>query len=1104
MLADKNPRVTLRLLLNAGISLLGIAVGLVFPLLATVVQVLLSGLPLTLNTFLLAQTSQPILWLVDLFSFLVILFNVGAAYQQITTQRQINALRQQLSSRTEELYAVKEVSQREILERHQAEANITRAKKEWEATFDAISDLILLTDSTGKIIRCNRATIEKLNISYNQLIGRNIEEVFPGVIEPVQKKALTKTQVIPMPSLYGWFEVTGFPFQDSENQAGTIYIFHDIAQRKKAEAEIQRQKQYFESIFQNNPVAIVTLDLNGHIVACNPAFEQLFGYRQAEVIGGKLDELITSPEFRERAHEFSRRVRHGELIHSVSKRLTRRGELLDVEIFGVPVIVNGQEVGVLNLFHNITEMVSARQKAEEADLAKSEFLANMSHEIRTPLNGLIGMLNLTLDTVLTREQNEYLTAALDSAESLLNLISDILDLSKIEAGKMELESTDFNLRTIVENVAVNLSQRATARGLELVCSIHTECPILLRGDPNRLRQVLNNLVGNAIKFTEQGEVVIQVQPVAQSSSQATISFSVRDTGIGIPLERQAHIFERFTQADMSTTRKYGGSGLGLAISSQLVELMGGKISLISEPNSGSTFSFNAVFGRQETAEPKPVELIQSIRGKQVLIADPNTSSRQALRQELEKVGFAVQEASDRPSCVNILTTAFNDNAPFNLLLIDNRLLQDGGHLSLPVEIEALTHEGLKIIVMTTLGVHFTMEDCHRLGCNASVIKPVRQQALYTALDSVFSTGTSLGGTGKLPTRTPSTGLHTRVPHHILLVEDNPVNRKVVVNLLNKFGHSVDEAENGRIAVEAVTRNNYDLILMDIQMPEMDGYEATLRIRSAEGASRHTPIIAMTARALAGDVERCLASGMDAYLPKPIKPRELFDAIEVWGLTPAEQSVSMDVLPKSVELPPATPQPTQPTTDFEIFVQNFQSQAERFKNSPIENTQPTVVSLPENEPIPELPNPDEDEFLSRAFKKNTQPLGNPRYLEKILPRFGDDLNFFLTTFEEFIHQCEGKLNEIDQAIRAGNASAVKLHAHNLKGVAANFDAVKLTTLAHRLDVQAAKGDLSQAREWHLEMQQQVPLLKKALAEMKAQQQSPVNWSKGSFHGNSTAH
>ncbi|MEW6649278.1 MAG: response regulator [Chloroflexota bacterium] len=1090
MLFEKRTKPNVRLILFAGIPLLGIAVGLAFPFLATIVFILLSGLPLTIGSFIFAQTNQPLLWLVDLFSFLMVLLNISVAYQQILAQRQTQSLRQQLSNRTEELHAVKEISQREILERHQAEANIIRAKKEWEATFDAISDLILLTDGSGKIIRCNRATIEKLNISYSQLIGRNIEEVFPGVIEPVQKKALTKTQVIPMPSLYGWFEVTGFPFQDSENQQGTIFIFHDIAQRKRAEAEIQRQKQYFESIFQNNPVAIVTLDLNGHIVACNPAFEQLFGYRQAEVLGGKLDEMITSPEFRERAFEFSRRVRHGELIHSVSKRLTRRGDLIDVEIFGVPVMVNGQEVGVLNLFHNITEMVSARQKAEEADLAKSEFLANMSHEIRTPLNGLIGMLNLTLDTVLSREQTEYLTAALDSAESLLSLISDILDLSKIEAGKMELETTDFNLRTVIENVAVNLSQRATAKDLELICAVHPDCPVLLRGDPNRLRQVLNNLVGNAIKFTEQGEVMIQVQPIAHTNNQATIGFSVRDTGIGIPLERQLHIFERFTQADMSTTRKYGGSGLGLAISSQLVELMGGKISLISEPNIGSTFSFNIVFGRQDTAEPQPANWLQISRGKRILIADPNKSSRQALRMELEKLGFFVQDAADQQTCVRLLLNAFEDTDPFSLLIIDSRLLLTGNQPGLPAEIEALTHEGLKVLLMTSLGTHITTEDCHRLNCSASLIKPIRQQALSTALENVFSPSPSSSGTGKLPARTPSTSLRTRAPHHILLVEDNPVNRKVVVNLLNKFGHTVDETENGRMAVEAVANKQYDLILMDIQMPEMDGYEATLRIRSTEGASRRIPIIAMTARALAGDVERCLASGMDAYLPKPVKPRELFDAIEEWGLVPDSQPPQLESILHQVKLPQEIEAPAQNLTDFETFVQDFQTLAERFNQNLSSATQPANLHRSVNEPIPELPNPDEDEFLSRAFKKNTQSLGNPGYLERILPRFGDDLQFFLATFEEFIQQCEVKLIEIDRAIQSGNASAVKLHAHNLKGVAANFEAVKLTTLAHRLDVQAAKGDLSQAREWHLEMQQLVPLLKKALAEMKAQQRSPA--------------
>lgn len=1090
MLSEKNPRLRLNTLLPILFSVSGGLVGLLSPILVTAIFILSQGLSLTPASFLQAQLNEPTLWLVDLFAVLIILFTSVSTYQHFITLRQNQHLKTELTQRTSELYAIKEISQREILERHQAEANIIRAKKEWEATFDAISDLILLTDSSGKIIRCNRATTQTLKTSYADLIGKNIEEVFPGVIEPVQKKALTKTQVIPMPSLYGWFEVTGFPFQDGENQQGIIYIFHDIAQRKKAEAEIQRQKQYFESIFQNSPVAIVTLDLNGHIVACNPAFERLFGYTQSEVLGGKLDEMITSQEFRDSAFEFSRRVRQGELIHSVSKRQTRRGELIDVEIFGVPVIVNGQEVGVLNLYHNITELVRARQKAEEADLAKSEFLANMSHEIRTPLNGLIGMLNLALDTPLNPEQTEYLTAALESAESLLNLISDILDLSKIEAGKMELETTDFNIRTIVENVAVNFSQRAAAKGLELVCQIDPQTPVLVRGDPNRLRQVLNNLVGNAVKFTEQGEVVISVQPIAQTGSQATISFSVRDTGIGIPLDRQARIFERFTQADMSTTRKYGGSGLGLAISTQLVELMGGKISLISEPGVGSTFSFNAVFSRQEIPETQPHELISLSHRKHVLIADPNASSRQSLRMELEKIGFAVTECADHQAFVQILQTAGQNRAPVHLTMVDYRLLFEKGQPRLTEHLEPLIQNDLKIIVLTTLGTHLTQEDCQKIGCSATLIKPIRQQALYNALKSTLA-GPNVDEVAEKPSsssRPTASGLRASISRHILLVEDNPVNRKVVVNLLTKFGHTVEEAENGRVAVEKTAQKKYDLILMDIQMPEMDGYEATLRIRSREGAGSHTPILAMTARALAGDVERCLASGMDAYLSKPIKPRELFNAIERWA---------------SKLVPPEITQPAGMESPSEIHDEDLSSQFEEYFQSletdsngflPTSSLEIIVRQSSQIEAVDHF-SEDEDEFLSRAFRKNTQSLGDAQYLEKILPRFGDDLDFFLTTFEEFIQQCETKLTELKEAVRSQNTTSVKLHAHNLKGVAANFEAVKLTRLAHQLDMQAAKGDLEGADQLITEMESQIPLLKKALMGMKAQHRSTENNPQG---------
>jgi PAS domain-containing protein len=314
MLKDTTPKTKITHLVRTGIPVTGLVISIILPIAATLVTAQVNHGEISSNSILQAQLSDPVLWVVDLVALFFLILNIILAYYELRQSNQVHKLKEELSQRTAELYNLKEMSQRQILEQNQAEETISRAKHEWEATFDAISDLILLTDSTGKIIRCNRVTIEKLATTYNDLLGKNIEEVFPGVVEPVQKSVLNTTQVIPMPSLYGWFEITGFPFQVYENQQGVIYIFHDIAQRRRAEAEIQRQKQFFEGIFENSPVAIVTMDMNGSIVTCNPAFERLFGYTQVEVIGNKLDDMITDAEYREKALDLTRRVRRGEIV----------------------------------------------------------------------------------------------------------------------------------------------------------------------------------------------------------------------------------------------------------------------------------------------------------------------------------------------------------------------------------------------------------------------------------------------------------------------------------------------------------------------------------------------------------------------------------------------------------------------------------------------------------------------------------------------------------------------------------------------------------------------------------------------------------------------
>ncbi|MCC6148573.1 MAG: PAS domain S-box protein [Anaerolineaceae bacterium] len=592
----------LKTLIRIAFHVLGLWFSLLMPVVAVWMEALYGRRELlTLQTAWNIQTTEPLIWLIDFFALLLLLLFGFNLQTEISRFQNEDRFSHQLDQKNNEIDLLKEKSQQDLLERIQTEAIIGRAKREWEATFDAISDPILLTGANGNIMRCNRAAARILDTTFQQLIGKNIEEMFPGILSPLVEQTGLSTRTFLMPSSYGWFDISLFPFQFSNNQQGAIYIFHDITQRKYAEGDLQRQKQYYEGIFQNNPVAIITLDMDGHIVTCNPAFERLFGYTQVDVIGHKLDALVTPPDYREQALDFTRRVRRGETVHEVTRRRAKSGEMIDVEVFNVPVTVEGESQGILVLFHNITELVRARRKAEDADLAKGEFLANMSHEIRTPLNGVIGMLNLTLDTGLSAEQYEYLAAALDSADALLNLLNDILDFSKIEAGRMELETTDFDLRAVMENVAVSLAQKAADKGLELVCIIPPEVPTLLRGDPNRLRQVLVNLAGNAVKFTEKGEVVLRVKKVGESEERTSLAFYVQDTGIGIPPERQTTIFDRFTQADMSTTRIHGGSGLGLTISSQLVELMGGKITLISEPNTGSTFSFTLPLPKQKLA-----------------------------------------------------------------------------------------------------------------------------------------------------------------------------------------------------------------------------------------------------------------------------------------------------------------------------------------------------------------------------------------------------------------------------------------------------------------------------------------------------------------------
>jgi PAS domain S-box-containing protein len=651
--------------------------------------------------------------------------------------------------------------------------------------------------------------------------------------------------------------------------------------------EIKRQGQYLETIFTNSPVAIVTVDDANRVLSWSPAAERLFGYSLEEALGRDADDLVANSEaVHEEAVGYTRQgVEDDKYVRSITRRTRRDGTLVDVDLSALPLALEGGKRGVVAIYHDITELQRARQEAVAANEAKSAFLATMSHEIRTPMNAVIGMSGLLLDTNLTKEQRDYAETIRNSGDTLLGIINDILDFSKIEAGKMELEQQPFDLRECVESALDLVAARAVEKNLDLAYIIEDDVPHGIRGDVTRLRQVLLNLLSNAVKFTEHGEVVVTVK---RDKAPNCLRFSVRDTGIGIPADRMNRLFASFSQADSSTTRRYGGTGLGLAISKRLTELMDGAMWAESAgAGKGATFSFTVCAEPVKVAERKTGRDVRGIQpaleGKRVLIVDDNATNRRILTLQTQKWGMQPKDAESPREALAWL----EHGESFDLALLDLQMPEMDG-IMLTRELRKLKDmRSLPVVLLTSLGRKEVGAD--ELGFSAYLTKPLKPSALFDVLASIFAR--NLVAPKAEPTKAIiDTEMAKNHPLRILLAEDNAVNQKLALRLLQQMGYRADVASNGLEAVESVQRQAYDVVLMDVQMPEMDGLDATRAIRKLRMA-RQPRIVAMTANAMQGDRESCLAAGMDDYVSKPIRVAELSQALLTAATEPAPARAS---------------------------------------------------------------------------------------------------------------------------------------------------------------------------------------------------------------------
>lgn len=791
---------------------------------------------------------------------------------------------------------------------------IIDAKREWEHIFDSLTDMIGVIDTEHRIVRVNKKAANSMGYEPKEIIGKKCYEIFHRTGEPpdfcphvkTMREGCKHTIEVFDKVLKGTFMISTTPLFNGDGIIiGSIHVATDISDLKEAEESLLEQINFLQVLIDTIPAPIFYKDRNGLYLGCNKALEDYLRLPKEKILGRSVFE-VTDKHIAEKYHKTDLELfkNPGKLEYEIQITYPDKTKHHFVVNKATYLNRNKEIAGIVGVILDITELkniqadlIKAKTEAELANKAKSEFLASMSHEIRTPMNAIIGMSELLLDTPLTQEQAKYVKVLHDAGESLLNLINDILDISKIESGQIELEEVEFDLLEVVERLLDVLSLKANEKGLELAYTIDPDVPVFLKGDPTRLRQVLVNLIGNSIKFTEKGEVVLNISLGRDESynhvskgreGRVKLLFTVKDTGIGIPEDKLTSIFEKFTQADTSTTRKYGGTGLGLAISKKLVEMMGGSIWVESRLGKGTKMSFTAQFdfqkGKERIKEKYPPIDIKNMK---VLVVDDNSTNRMILKQMAENLGAIVKEVESGIKAIEELKKSALESSPYDLILLDYHMPDIDGVevIKRGQEMGVITTEN--IIMLTSGYIKEESEKARKVGIRTILNKPIKRTELLETIKATLGFEMQRYDYPHYPHKTDLK--IEKLPKktlNILVAEDNEDNRLLIWSYFKNTPHRVVFAENGSAAVEKykAAYELYDIILMDMQMPVMDGYTATSTIRAWEKENnlKPVPILALTAYAIKGDEEKSLRSGCNGHLTKPIKKSQLFEAIEQYA------------------------------------------------------------------------------------------------------------------------------------------------------------------------------------------------------------------------------